>query len=433
MTGEGDLNSADLGGGNDTITATVDIPIDAFDGGAGVDTFIQQDAFSQDINLEAGTVDGAANSLTNFENFTGNTGDDTITGTIGDGNILLGGVGDDEIHGLDGNDTIDGGVDDDTIDGGGDDDSILGGSGNDSVLDGRGDDSVDLGEGDDYVKAGGGADSYDGGADNDFIDYFDSANGVNIDLAANTVTGSWANNDTAVNFEGGGGSDTGDDTISGTSGANIINGNGGNDRVFDLRGDDSVNLGAGNDYVRAGGGADTYDGGADDDYISYYDSSNGVDIDFAANTATGSWANNDVVLNFEGGSGSGTGDDTFRGTDGANIIRTYGGDDDVYDRGGDDKIELGSGNDYVRVGGGQDSYDGGSGTDDYISYYDSTGGVNLDLEANTATSSWANNDTIENFESAGGSNVGDDTISGTSGANRIKTYGGDDRVFDSPG
>ncbi|MEB8386971.1 calcium-binding protein [Rhodobacteraceae bacterium KMM 6894] len=311
-------------------------------------------------------------------------------------------------------------------------DDLVGTDFDDRVYDGSGDDTVTLGDGDDYVRAGGGADRYDGGADKDYISYYDSSGGVTLDLEANTASGSWASNDTVLNFESVSGSKTGDDEISGTSGANTIQTYGGDDRVYDRGGDDIVKLGSGDDYVRVGGGEDRYDGGSGDDYISYYDSSGGVTLDLAADTASGSWASNDSVENFESASGSRTGDDEISGTSGANVIRTYGGDDRVYDRGGADKVELGSGDDYVRAGGGADTYDGGSGTD-YISYYDSSGGVNLDFAVDTATGSWANNDSVKNFEGASGSNTGDDTLRGTDGASVLRGYGGDDRLHGRDG
>ena len=217
------------------------------------------------------------------------------------------------------------------------------------------------------------------------------------------------------------------DNISGTGNGlnNTIIGNAGRNSVKDAGGNDYVNLGSGNDYVLVGGGIDTFFGGSGKDYISYYNSG-GVRLDLAANTASGSWAVNDTISSFESASGSKTGNDIIHGTSGSNVIRTYGGNDKIYDRGGDDYVDLGAGNDYVLVGGGVDTFVGGSGKD-YISYYNS-GGVRLDLAANTASGSWAVNDTISSFESASGSKTGNDTIQGTNGPNVIRTYGGNDHL-----
>ncbi|MEB8385783.1 right-handed parallel beta-helix repeat-containing protein [Rhodobacteraceae bacterium KMM 6894] len=363
--GEGDdiINGGD---GNDLLDGGAGA--DSLFGGAGTDTVTYANsALGVTANLAASMGSGGdaqGDIYSGISNLIGTAFNDTLIGRS-DAN---------EIEGGDGIDFISGGAGDDTLDGGGDNDIIIGGAGDDRVYDRSGDDDVQLGDGDDYVRAGGGADYYDGGSGTDYISYYSSSNGVDLDFAANTATGSWANNDTVINFEGASGSKTGDDTIRGTDGENLIRTYGGNDLietrggdddVYDGSGDDTVNLGAGDDYVRAGGGADYYDGGDGNDYISYYDSSNGVNLDFAANTASRSWASNDTVLNFEGASGSKTGDDTIKGTDGENTIRTYGGDDKLHGRGGDDSLDGGSGNDSLYGASGSDTMKGGDG-DDYL-------------------------------------------------------------------
>ena len=223
-----------------------------------------------------------------------------------------------------------------------------------------------------------------------------------------------------------------DETLNGNKGNNQIKASDGDDRVYAGKGADIVKLGAGNDYVRVGGGNESFDGGSGKDYISYYSSPEGVTLNLTKDTASGSWASDDTIKDFESASGSRTGNDNITGTSGSNTIKTYGGNDRVYDKKGNDKVELGSGNDYVRVGDGKDNFDGGSGKD-YISYYDSTGGVELDLSKNLTSGSWASNDTINNFESASGSKMGDDRLLGTSGSNTLKSYGGDDRLYGRSG
>ncbi len=313
--------------------------------------------------------------------------------------------------------------------------------GNDTVHSGKGADIVHLGDGDDVVFVGGGAEQFHGGAGHDRISYYDSRNGVNINLQTNEVSGSWASNDTISGFESVDGSEFGHDVIRGTSGANTIRTFGGNDRVYADKGNDTVNLGDGNDYVRVGGGAEEFHGGDGNDYLSYYDSRNGVNVNLATNEVSGSWASNDTISGFENVSGSKTGDDTITGTSGANKITTYGGNDIIHAGGGNDKVyagkgndtvNLGDGNDYVRVGGGREEFHGGNGND-YLSYYDSRNGVNVNLATNEVSGSWASNDTISGFENVSGSKTGDDTITGTSGANKIKTYGGDDLIYAGSG
>lgn len=218
-----------------------------------------------------------------------------------------------------------------------------------------------------------------------------------------------------------------DDRLTGTNSDDIIRAGGGDDKVFSRQGNDVVHLGAGNDYVRAGGGREEFHGGSGHDSLSYYDSSKGVTVNLATNAVSRGWAANDVISGFESISGSRIGHDKIFGTDGANTIRTYGGNDKVYAGGGNDKVYLGSGNDYVRVGGGREEFHGGSGRDT-ISYYDSKTGVNLNLTTNAVSGSWAVNDIISGFENVSGSKTGSDTIRGTSDANIIKTYGGNDTI-----
>ena len=218
-----------------------------------------------------------------------------------------------------------------------------------------------------------------------------------------------------------------DDRITGTNSDDIIRAAGGNDKVYSLKGNDVVHLGAGNDYVRAGGGREEFHGGSGRDSLSYYESSKGVTINLATNAVSRGWASNDVISGFENVSGSRIGHDKIYGTDGANTIRTYGGNDKVYAGGGTDKVYLGDGNDYVRVGGGREEFHGGDGRDT-ISYYDSKTGVNINLQTNAVSGSWATNDIISGFENVSGSKNGSDTIRGTSGANIIKTYGGNDTI-----
>jgi serralysin len=217
------------------------------------------------------------------------------------------------------------------------------------------------------------------------------------------------------------------ETVVGNSGANIISTGGGNDTVHAGQGNDQVTLGDGNDFVKAGGGAEDFDGGAGKDYISYYDSTGGITANLSTNTILGSWAEDDTINSFESIAGSSVGGDTITGTNGANVIKTFGGNDRVFAGKGADVVELGSGNDYVKVGGGRESFDGGSGRD-YISYANSGIGVRIDLAADTISEGWGGNDIIKSFEGAAGSGVGDDHISGDDGTNTLRGLGGNDNL-----
>jgi hypothetical protein len=310
------------------------------------------------IDYEADTVtlNVTAAGSGSGQNTVSTTGDETDAQDNGDLWAAL-------TSGAGGQGALIGTADDDYIQGGAGSDVIYGRDGNDRVFSGSGNDYVYGGDGNDYVRVGGGVESFDGGSGTDYISYYDSTNGITANLAENTVSGSWAVNDTINSFESISGSRTGDDIIYGTSGANTIRTYGGDDRVYAGGGSDTVELGSGNDYVRVGGGAESFDGGSGSDYISYYDSSNGITIDLAANTVSGSWAVNDTVIDFESASGSGTGDDKMYGTSGANTLKGFGGDDKLYGRSGDDRLYGGSGNDRFDGGDGTDRLWGGSGED----------------------------------------------------------------------
>jgi len=254
---------------------------------------------------------------------------------------------------------------------------IESGAGNDRVSAGSGSDVVLLGDGNDYVRVGGGKESFFGGDGKDYISYYDSANGVTVNLATDAVSGSWASNDIISDFESVSGSRTGADKITGTSGANTIKTYGGNDKVYAGGGSDKVELGSGNDYVRVGGGKETFDGGSGTDYISYYDSANGIRIDLRDDEVSGSWAVNDTIKDFESAAGSRTGDDVMLGTNGANTLRGYGGDDNLYGRSGADKLYGGAGQDFMDGGGGAgtDLLYGGADAD--IFHFDRGEGVDL--------------------------------------------------------
>jgi len=197
----------------------------------------------------------------------------------------------------------------------------------------------------------------------DYISYFNSKDGVTVNLDTNEVSGSWANNDTISGFEGISGSQNGSDTIFGTTGANTIKTFGGDDRVFAGKGQDTVLLGKGDDYVKAGGGQEDFNGGSGQDYISYIDSKGGIVIDLEADTVSGSWANNDIIKGFESAGGSRVGGDRMYGTDGANTLNGYGGADKLYGRKGDDTLNGGKGDDYFDGGKGADVLTGGTGAD----------------------------------------------------------------------
>jgi len=320
--------------------------------------------------------------------FDGNAGTDTLNGGAGDDSNLDGGQGNDTIDGGPGddqvadsgapnptpatppgvndtsNDTITGGEGQDNLNGGAGDDHVDGGDGSDPALTGGlGADTVTGGNGDDGVFAteDHAADSYSGGAGNDTIDYSNYGSAIALTLAGG-ATGAGGENDTlAADFENANGG-SGDDTLTGTDAANIINGGSGNDTINGAGGDDNLIGSSGNDVLAGGEGRDFLAGGDGNDTLN---GENGDD-DLQGN------AGDDA---FNGGAGNDTADYTDRGfnqnvsvtldgvaNDGAsgeadnadadkqveNVV-TGGGDDTVVGNALLNFIDTGAGNDVVNV------------------------------------------------------------------------------------
>ncbi|PKP67638.1 MAG: hypothetical protein CVT86_01045 [Alphaproteobacteria bacterium HGW-Alphaproteobacteria-8] len=244
----------------------------------------------------------------------------------------------DSIFGNGGNDTLDGGGGNDFIRGGDGNDSILGGSGNDSLYGDAGNDSINGGSGNDYIRGGtgndvlrggGGTDTiygddgndtiyssgaglYDGGAGNDYIyaglgvaETLRGGSGVDW-LNTTTFGGNYVVNLATglTNFAGESftqfenlRSGAGNDTLTGTTGANIIyggagadviNGGAGNDSLHGEAGNDTLNGGSGNDTLTGGSGVDVQIGGAGSDRFVF------------TNVADSSFGARDLIQGFDG-------------------------------------------------------------------------------------------------------------------------------------
>lgn len=124
--------------------------------------------------------------------------------------------------------------------------------------------------------------------------------------------------------------------------------------------------------------------------------------------------------------------DRITGTDTAEIIRTFAGDDDVTVGGGRDFIYLGSGDDTVDSSEDVVQYVGGQGVDG-ISYLYSTAGIHADLQLQEVSGGWAEGDTIWGFEDITGSFDHDDVLLGSDRGNFLDARGGNDIVHDRGG
>ncbi|MFK7884927.1 MAG: tandem-95 repeat protein [Phycisphaerales bacterium] len=226
------------------------------------------------------------------------------------------------------------------------------------------------------------------------------------------------------------GATDGNDTFTGMSGDDIAAAMDGNDNLFGMGGNDSLDGGAGDDLLSGGAGDDTLDGGSGTDTASFADTSDRVVVDLEAGTATGQGS--DSLIDIENIDGSG-GDDIIRGDSGGNTIDAGAGNDYIEGRGGDDVIRGGAGADIIDAGAGDDLVSGGTGDDvliggsgnDTVSFDGSAAGVDVDLDAESATGD--GQDTVIDFENIIGSDH-DDTIAGDASANTIDGGSGNDVI-----
>ncbi|MEW8110519.1 MAG: calcium-binding protein [Candidatus Thiodiazotropha endolucinida] len=260
----------------------------------------------------------------------GNTGDDTAYGDDGN-DQLWGEQGDDILYGGDGNDTLYGGI---NYSHGGyvGDDELYGGAGDDYLYAENGTNILDGGAGDDTLKGGDNSDTYYYSAGLDSIedswgtDLLHVSGGVTInDLSFSNVstydtkvtinattdelTVKYQRHPTTglrietIEFDDGFSADFAiyQSWLNGTSGNDIIAGNGNDNVLIGFAGNDDIDAGAGADRAHGGAGADTINGDGGNDLLH-----------------------------------GGAGGDTLYGDAGNDIL--YGGDglDTLYGGGGDD-------------------------------------------------------------------------------------------------
>jgi Ca2+-binding RTX toxin-like protein len=486
LTGDASINNIDGNGGDDIIDGAGGN--DILNGGTGTNTYSgASGSVNMNVDLTLGFATdsfGDMDTISNFQNITGGSGDDTLSGTVGV-NVINGGLGDDIINGRGGADTLDGGGGIDTYDTTGatqgvvidlatgtvtndgfgnaetatNFENVTGTNFNDTITGNALANDIDGNDNNDTINGLGGSDMLDGGAGIDTYDTTGATQGVVIDLATGIVTNDgFGNAETATNFEIVNGTGF-NDTISGTTGVNTLNGNGGDDVLNGNAGADIINGGAGNDtFSAAGGGSNLVidlststvlnDGFGSVDTITSIENVIGTDQN---DTITGSAGDN--VLNGGGGIDTingGAGNDVIDGGDDADIINAGSGQNDIIGGAGDDIITTDSaqGVDALNA----TTIDGGAGADTYIftdgasGYVDITGdssdtlnfsgvtsGVTIDLSnsgyQNVYGGLWLQITNIINVITGNGNDV----VTGTSGADNIQTGGGMDTVYGGDG
>ena len=407
--GNGD-DTLNGGAGNDDLFGDADndrliggLGADALAGGSGTDIASYESALAGVtalmLNAAQNTGDAAGDTYSSIENLVGSDFDDVLGGT-GVANIITGDDGDDELIGNGGDDTLNGNNDDDILNGGLGADVLNGGAGSDAAS---------------YANATAGVTvsllnpaSNTGEATGDRYSLIENLIGSRFD---DTLTGSTAAN----RLEGG----DGNNSLTGSIGADDLVGGNGNDRFIYTAGAEVV---AG-ESVAGGSNSGGFDGlvlqnagsinfapatlsgleivqfFSGTSAVTFADSQigsggiglvignaatldtlivNGKSINLAGLSFI-TWATTDVI------SLNGTGlTDTITGTSQRDTISGAGGPDTLDGRDGDDLIDggLGSdtliggiGNDTLAGRGGNDTVNGGDGNDTY----DFTGG-GLDID-----------------------------------------------------
>jgi Ca2+-binding RTX toxin-like protein len=261
-------------------------------------------------------------------------------------------------------------------------DTIVGLGGNDILVGGNGDDSLDGGDGEDTLVGGGGNDTLNGGNQIDMADYSSAAAPVVVNLATGTASDGLGGSDLLISIEQVAGSPH-NDSITGDTQANRLEGGGGNDTITGGGGTDAYYGGDGNDLLvggnesesfsgddgedtlSGGGGNDTLNGGNQIDLAEYMGATGPVVVNLAAGTASDGLGGNDVLISIEQVVG-GAFNDTIIGDAQANRLEGGGGNDTITGGGGTDAYYGGDGNDLLVGGNQSESFSGDDGEDTLI-------------------------------------------------------------------
>lgn len=313
--------------------------------------------------------------------------------------------------------------------------SSLGESANDILVGGDGNDRIYGGSGNDVISGGKGVDLIFGGLGIDEANFEDAEDGLGVDLATGVTTGSAVGNSlTSIENVKGSGLN---DSLRGDAIGNRLDGMSGNDILIGRGGNDILIGRSGNDILSGGQGADQLIGGAGLDEARFSDAEAGLTVDLitAVNTNI---AEGDSFSSIENLFGS-LYNDSLRGTNEANTINGFSGNDVLYGRFGSDQLVGGNGFDILIGGSGNDILIGGVGRDrlfggdgfDEARYSDSTSGLTVDLQTGV-NSGLAEGDIFSSIENLTGSSY-KDNLRGDTKANELKGGEGDDFIFGRDG
>ncbi len=287
----------------------------------------------------------------------------------------------DQILGFGGKDRLFGFRGDDSIKGGDGDDQLWGDEGNDTLSGDAGRDELYGGTGNDTLHAGLGGDVLDGGAGNDTVSYADAPGYITLDLELGRGVGDPQYypdraQDTYVGIENVDGSAF-DDSMVGSTAANVLRGGGGNDFLSGEAGNDTLDGGSGRDRLYGGNGNDILDGGSggdklwggtgDDTYVidSADDRVDEADdggippdgIDTVKSSMSVSLSNTTIFKgDIENLTLTGSGNLNGSGNDLDNVVTGNTGANRLDGRAGDDTLAGGFGNDTLVGGAGNDTF-----------------------------------------------------------------------------
>jgi len=205
---------------------------------------------------------------------------------------------------------------------------------------------------------------------------------------------------------------SGNDTLLGNGGNNLLDGGNGNDALWGKAGNDTLLGGQGNDKLFGGLGNDTANGGEGND--RFWDEGGN-------NTFLGE-AGNDIAY------GSG-GTDLLDGGAGDDRLAGGGGNDTLLGGADNDKLQGGDGNDILDGGAGRDTLQGGQGNDTIDAGDDNDSAFGQ--AGNDMISGGGGNDQLygEDGDDTLNGDAGTDTLHGGLGVNRLNGGAGQDMLF----
>ncbi|WP_342452484.1 Ig-like domain-containing protein, partial [Pararoseomonas baculiformis] len=236
--------------------------------------------------------------------------------------------------------------------------------------------------------------------------------------------------------------------IVGTAASERLVGMAGNDRISGEAGNDTLLGGGGSDTLVGGLGMDSLDGGEGVDTLDLSGATGPVAVNLSKTVLQniGADQGRDLVLNIENVIGSAF-NDSFAGSNLANLLQGRGGNDRLFGFGGADTLEGGDGNDLLDGGVGADSLFGGAGDDTYV--VDNAGDVVSEavspgvdaggLDTVKASISFVLGEFFENLtligaaDLTGTGNALGNRIAGNNGANLIQGLDGNDTLLGGRG